>query len=80
MDYRQLAANVANIISTTSVGTRAIVWSDGTVTYTQSCLNPTVGPGSTNNPIAFFVAGIDRPDEETIAQRLQRAWNSGTAA
>lgn len=80
MDFRQLAANVANIIATNNVGTRAIVWSDGRVTRTQSCLNPVIEPGSTSSPIAFFVAGIDRPDEETIAQRLRRAWNSGVAA
>ncbi len=80
MDFRQLAANVANIISSTNVGTRAIVWSDGTVTRTQSCLNPTIEPGSTSRPIAFFVTGIDRPDEATIVQRLQRAWHSVMAA
>lgn len=80
MNFTQLAMNIADIITTNNVGTRAIVWSDGTVTRTQSCLNPILSPGSTNRPIAFFVAGIDRPDESAIAERLRRAWNSVMAA
>ncbi len=73
MNHEQVAMQVADVIAAEPAGTKVVVWADGSVTRSCSAANPTVMPGTSCRPIAFFVAGIDRPHVPDIAIRVRRA-------
>lgn len=75
-----LASRVADLVATLPPGTKVIAWSDGDVSQSASSLNPTLIAGAAVHPVAFFVAGIDRPDVEAIGLRIERAFGPGQAA
>jgi hypothetical protein len=76
VNHQDVAAYVADLVVAESPGTKVIVWADGTVTRDCTVANPVLQPGSRNWPVAFFVAGIDRPISSDIALRIERAFQS----
>ncbi|MDZ7727155.1 MAG: hypothetical protein U5Q44_02595 [Dehalococcoidia bacterium] len=80
MDWRHLVDEIARSLGSEPPGTRLTVWSDCTLTRSCGANNPVVAPGAAAGPLAFFVAGIDRPNHEAIYVRLQRALGSVPAA
>ena len=73
MNHEHIALQVAEMLASEPAGTKIMVWTDGAVTRTASVFNPVLTPGAASYPVAFFVAGFDRPLVDDVAERVQRA-------